>query len=412
MKSRIVIALSIFLFIGAIGHPPGVISREQKPRDKNADVDRAVRDANRAAFDLYRELARRDGNLVFSPFGVSTAMAMLYAGAKGNTAAEIEKAMHFSLGQEGLHPAYKKILKSLKRRGSRGGNFLVVGSRLWGQEGYDILPEFIDLTSTYYRAPMKQVDFNGAPEKACDEINAWATKQTRGKINSVIKKENVKDQTGLVITNAVYFKGKWEKKFKKEDTLDMAFWINPQEEILVPTMHQKEEYMAGANLEVAILEMQYKRREHSMLIILPQQVDGLSELEGKLSTESLDEWIDLFSLGEIDLYLPKFSFSSELDLKKVLLNLGVNQAFDRRAADFSGITDSDPGLFLGESAQKAWIEANEKGVEAVSITFFGIFALSGAPAFQINRPFLFLIRDNRTGLILFMGRVVDPRGGS
>jgi len=380
-----------------------------------------VKSGNNAfALDLYGKLSEQEGNLFFSPYSISTALAMTYAGARGNTAAQMAEVMHFNLPQEWLHPAFGTLILYLQvRQQQEGGYELAVANALWGQKGYPWLNEFLELTRENYGAGLRlqEVDFAGDTEGARQTINDWVEEETREKILELLQEGDINVETALVLTNAIYFKGDWASRFKENRTRPGPFTLSDGSKVEVPMMHQTEEfgYMETDGLQA--LELPYAGEELSMLVLLPREIEGLAELEESLTVVKLDEWLGALREREVDVYLPRFKMVSRFELSEVLKALGMTDAFDPQNADFTGMMaprDIEGPLWISMVIHKAFVDVNEEGTEAAAATAVIMQGLDGPeePAiFRADHPFLFLIRDNASGSILFMGRVIDPVQG-
>jgi serpin B len=378
-------------------------------RAPQRDVAAVVKGNNQFAFELYGQLRPKDGNLFFSPNSVSTALGMTYAGARGETAAEMAKTLHFTLGQDRLHPAFATLLEQLNAGGKKRGYQLRVANALWGQKGYGFTKDFLTLAQKNYGAGLHEVDFAGATEQARKTINAWVEKQTEDKIKELIKEGMLDSLTRLVLTNAIYFKGDWASQFKKDLTREEPFQLSPAQRVGVPMMRQTHEfnYLDAGTLQ--ILEMPYVGKELSMVVLLPKKVDGLPEVEQSLSTEKVAGWLGKLRKQEVIVSLPKFKTTSEFSLKQELASLGMKRPF-AEGADFSGMNAGKEELYISEVVHKAFVDVNEEGTEAAAATGVIIKARSAPiqPVFRADHPFVFFIRDTRHDSILVLGRIVDP----
>jgi len=379
--------------------------------EARADEQTLVRGDNAFALDLYGKLREQEGNLFFSPYSISTALGMTYAGARGNTEAQMAKVLHFDLPQEKLHPAFKSLLEGLGARRKEGGYELSVANALWGQKGYPWLKEFLDVTRGNYGAGLREVDFAGDTEGARKTINDWVEKQTREKIKELLLKGDVGRETALVLTNAIYFKGDWASQFKKDRTRPGPFSLSDGTKVEVPMMRQTEEFGYMETEDLQALELPYVKGHLAMIVLLPRKVDGLPALEGSLTVEKLEGWLGLLHKEEeVSVILPKFKMTSRFELNEVLKALGMTDAFD--GADFSGM-DGVRDLFISKVIHKAFVDVNEEGTEAAAATAVAVDrAVARMAEFHADHPFLFLIRDNASGSILFMGRVADPTGAA
>jgi serpin B len=366
------------------------------------------------AVELYQLLRQYEGNLFYSPYSISLALAMTYAGARGETEAQMAEALHFDLPQERLHPAFEALAQVLASRGEDAENKegepfrLNVANALWGQEDYEFLAAFLDLVERHYGGGLRSVDFARTPEEARETINAWVEDETEGRIQDLIPSGLIDTLTRLVLTNAIYFNAAWAEPFEPDMTEDGPFYLLDDGEVLVPMMRQTTSlpYYAGEGYQA--VELFYDGYELSMVILLPEQ-GGLEAFEGSLDADQLLSIIQNLEHQHVALTMPRFEFNAEFNLKEALATLGMAQAFTD-AADFSGMTGNRE-LLISEVVHKAFVSVDEAGTEAAAATAV-IMEVTGAPAepvqVTLDHPFLFLIRDIETGAILFLGRVVDP----
>jgi serpin B len=371
---------------------------------------------NGFTLDLYRQLHRQEGNLFFSPASISTALAMTSAGAAGQTEKEMAHVLHFDdqpqLTRQRLDNAYGELTSLLNSGGAQGGYLLRMANRLWGQQSYEFLPAFLKLTRDSYGAELAEVDFRQT-ERARQAINIWVEQQTQQKISDLIPAGALGPDTRLVLTNAIYFLGGWAEEFSEEQTKEEPFFVTPKQSVTVALMTQNNRFRYGESEDLQILELPYRGHEISMVVLLPKQVDGLATLEGRLTTENVDRWTNLLRSRKVHVFLPKFKMTSQFSLKKVLSAMGMPTPFTE-AADFSKMASGE-NLMISEVIHKAFVDVNEKGTEAAAATAV-LVAPTSAPfqpempaVFRADHPFLFLIRDNRTGTILFTGRVSNPK---
>jgi serpin B len=368
---------------------------------------------NEFAVELYGQLRNQGGNLFFSPESVSTALAMTYAGARGDTAAEMAKTLRFTLPPERLHPAMGALLAGLNA--PHDGYQLRVANALWAERDYKFLDAFLKLTESDYGAGLNGVDFKGAPETARLTINQWVEQKTDNKIKDLLKPGMVNPATRLVLTDAIYFKADWQAQFQKEATRDEEFHLSPTQIVKAPLMHRAGSYKYFNGGTFQILEMPYKTGELSMFVFLPKDMDGLPAFEQSLTASSARQWLSrLQPVSRVIVTFPKFKVTEQLELGSTLGAMGMPSAFARNAADFSGMTGNRE-LFLSAVIHKAFIDVNEVGTEAAAATAVAMVGMAmrapdptPPPEFRADHPFVFLIRDNRSGGILFMGRVSDP----
>lgn len=404
-KNRIVLCV----LLAACAAWQGTKSFALEKTDKNL----VVKGNHKFAFDLYSQVGKGDGNLFFSPLSISTALAMTYAGARGNTEAQMAQALHFSLSQERLHPGYSVLMQELQAEPAQSGFEFSIANALWGQSGYEFHKEFIDTTREYYDAGFKEVDFVKDAEQARGTINSWVEAKTRDKIKELIKPGILTDLTRLVLTNAIYFKGQWMSQFKKERTRPEPFELMSGEKIEVPMMNQTRELNYSEDETAQILEMPYEGNQLSMVIFLPKEKKGVKDLESLLGAETFKNRVSALRKQDVIVSLPKFKMTSEFFLSKELKALGMTDAFDTELADFSGMTPDPVGLYISEVIHKAFVDVNEEGTEAAAATAV-VMTLTAMmpepkPVFRADHPFIFIIRDKGSDSILFIGRVMDPR---
>jgi serpin B len=373
-----------------------------------------VRGNNAFAWDLYARLRQEDGNIVSSPYSISTALAMTYAGARGETAEQMARVLHFTLPAERFHPATAALVRDLggEEKGQKRCYQLSVANALWGQKDYGFRKDFLALTRTCYGAGLSEVDYRteDSRDQARQTINAWVEKQTHDKIKDLVQKQHLTELTRLVLTNAVYFKADWQTKFKPDETKDDSFQVSKARTVKVPLMEQTTSlpYLDGGTFQMA--ELPYTGKELSMLVLLPKKADGLADLEKDLSADRVAGWHGKLHPTWLTLSLPKFKVAGTYDLKTILLGLGLDLAFDPDRADFSGM-NSKKELSIQAALHKAYIEVNEEGTLAAGATAVSKPGNPDRPdsvRFRADHPFLFMIRDNQSGSVLFLGRVIDP----
>ncbi|WP_422924247.1 serpin family protein [Singulisphaera sp. PoT] len=366
------------------------------------------------AIDLYAKLrGGSKGNLFFSPQSISSALAMTVAGAKGTTEAQMLKALHLDLPRGELHRAFGSLLKDLKSRGKDAGYRLGIADRLWGQRGYEFLPDFLALTRDEYDAELAQLEFEKDPEGSQRTINAWVADQTEGKIKNLIPSP-LSTNTRLVLTDAVYFKAAWADPFNASSTRDDKFHLGGGEDVDAKLMHRTGTYKVGSGDGIKALEIGYKSGAMSMIVLLPDEVDGLTALEARLTSENLNRWISGLQPRRVALAFPRFKSTSHVDLIAPAKALGISDAFEPDKADFSGINGKHD-LFISDAIHQAFVDVTEEGTEAAAATAIAVGARAAAITappipFRADHPFIYLIRDNATGSILFLGRLMNPQG--
>jgi serine protease inhibitor len=394
--------IALFILGGVLGLTMALDKSAPK-----ADRDETVRDDSEFATDLYGQLRSQDGNLFFSPNSISTALAMTYAGAKGNTGTEMAGVMHFTLPNDRLNAAYSARLHDLNASGK--GYELNVANALWGQKGFAWQKDFLDLNKSYYDAGLNEVDF-AQSEQARQTINAWVEKNTHEKIKDLIPSGILDVLTRMVLTNAIYFKGKWALQFDPKMTFDGDFWTSATDKVKTPLMNEHGEFNFMENETLQAVELPYSGKGVSMIVLLPRKRDGLKDLEEKLNAKKLAEWIGAMKpVHGLAVTLPKFKMTTQFELSKTLEAMGMKDAFGAKA-DFSGM-GGEPGLvYLSHVIHKAFVDVNEEGTEAAAATAVVASRAPGPPqpTFRADHPFVFVIRDNRSGAILFMGRLSNP----
>ena len=361
--------------------------------------------------NLYGELKGESGNLFLSPFSISTALGMCAAGAKGTTLQEMVKVLHLPAISSA---AFGGILSSLneEKDAKKRGYALTTANALWAQKGYPWRPEYKKLAANDYSAGLFDVDFISAPEPARQTINAWVEKQTQDKIRDLLPREAITRDTRLVLTNAIYFKGAWLTPFKKEQTKDLPFSLSPDKKVMAPLMHRVGGYRYAENDTFQTLDMPYFGRRISMTVVLPRKVDGLAAVEKEMTPQKLAETLrGLQQEKSVHVHLPRFKVEKSFNLNKPLIAMGMKAAF--HAADFSGMHTGGENLSITDVVHKAFVDVNEEGTEAAAATGVVVGLTSAAPPpkpkyFRADHPFLFFIRDNKTGSILFMGRLEKP----
>lgn len=369
-----------------------------------ADTQSVVTGNNAFATGLYRELGATEGNQFFSPYSISSAMGMTYAGARGNTAHEIKETLQFQLDQTGLNAAFKKQNRDLTATANASGQKLNIANALV-LTGSDVSGEYKATLKNSYDAEI----FAGG----LDTINGWVKKKTEGKIEEILKELSA--DSVCVILNAIYFKGVWESQFQKNATREAPFSVSPAKKVTVPLMYQKGDFNFLEEKDFQAVSIPYKGKSLSMVILLPRVADGLPALERQLNPQTLKGWLaklDPQRPREIELFLPKFKVESGYDLVPPFRKMGMTDAFSMSKADFTGMGWQKGKLFIGQIKHKAVVEVNEEGTEAAAATAVEMVTKSMPyyPVFRADHPFLYLIRDNRSGVILFMGRLADPTG--
>ncbi|XP_057697793.1 leukocyte elastase inhibitor-like [Corythoichthys intestinalis] len=369
------------------------------------------------ALELLRSLsqANQSGNIFVSPFSISSALAMVYLGAKGDTATQMAQALSFRSG-ESVHADFQSLNADIN---SPSASYtLKLANRLYGEMTFHFLSDFLATTQKYYKADLKTVDFIGSPDSCRVEINSWVEQQTENKIKDLLKPGTVSTTTRLALVNAIYFKGNWKHRFDPANTKEMPFKVNKNVTMTVSMMYlmKKLPYNYIPELGLQILELPYVDDELSMLILLPEEstdgTDPLVKLEKELTYAKLDEWTDRKNMdihSEVLVHLPKFKLEEEYELSEPLAKLGMTDVFCAAKADLSGM-NGEGGLSLSTVAHKAFVEVNEEGTEAAAATAGMVaFCMLMEEHFTADHPFLFYIRHNKSKSILFLGRFSSPQ---
>ncbi len=392
-------------------------NREKNPSVTDGNLQTLVDGNNTFALDMYQALHSESGNLILSPYSMSLALAMTYAGARGDTESQMAEVLHFTQGQEPTHSAFNALDLKLE---SNPINLdkdqeplkINIANAVWAEQTYSFLPEFLDTIAVNYGAGIHLADFinNFNPERV--GINDWVSEQTEDKINNLLPDGSVNASTRMVLVNAIYFKADWLSKFDADSTYDSVFHLLDGTEITTPTMHNSiygVPYMEGNGVQA--IELSYAGETAAMDIILPDEGD-FETFEASFNKDVYDEIINgMQPSGPVQLSLPKFEFTKDFGLAGVLSNMGMADAFDRGAADFSGMT-GNKDLFISDVIHKAFVAVDEEGTEAAAATAV-IMELAGAAQppdaqFVVDRPFIFVIRDTVSGQVLFIGRVLNP----
>jgi len=422
MKNIFLCALMAVVLLGlvACAEPAaGEIITSEKQRVTSPDVNEAdlatlVSGNSAFAFDLYQALSQKDGNLFYSPYSISLALVMTYAGARSETAQQMADTFHFMLSQERLHPAFNSVDIELSQRGkgAKGkdgeGFRLNIVNAIWGQKGYEFLSQFLDLLAENYGAGLRPLDFANAPEESRITINNWVSDQTEGRIEDLIPQGLIDALTRLVLTNAIYFNAAWQHPFSEDITKDGPFYLLDGGEVAVPMMRQTETFGYAEGDGYLAVELPYDGRELSMVILLPQ-AGKFEVFEGSLDPQFVDAIVKDMPPRQVALTMPRFEFESGFSLGEILAALGMPVAFSG-GADFSAMT-GNRDLFIGDVVHKAFVSVDEAGTEAAAAT--AVIMPTAMPPGElvevtVDRPFIFLIRDIETGSILFIGRVVNP----
>ena len=378
------------------------------------------------AFDLYRALAEEDGNLFYSPYSISLALAMTYAGARGETKGQMADTLHFTLPQDKLHSAFNALDTELtfqggESEGDDGERFtLNIANAVWGQHDYEFLEPFLDVLATHYGAGVRPVDFAGSPEESRVTINDWVAERTEDKIKDLIPEGAIQSVTRMVLSNAIYFNARWLYTFFDNFTKPRPFHLLNGGEVEAPMMRmaaaERLGYAEGEGYQA--VELPYRGRDIAMTILLPD-AGNFREFEESMGGDLISEILEDLELTYVDLTMPKFEFDSEFKLRGPLAKMGMPNAFGSGTSDFSGMDgrschDGDlPCLLVDDVYHKAFVSVDEEGTEAAAATGVVMILESAGPQAReivVDRPFIFLIHDRATESILFAGRVENPVG--
>ncbi len=407
----------LFLFVSL--HSMAALVAPLRAQDTGAIVTaRQVAEANNAfGVALYREFAQAEkGNVVFSPFSLSSALALTATGARGQTEKELWQALQLDLPRERVAAGYAAIAAEFSRV-TRDPDLikLTVANALWPQRGYALKPEFLDVARRQFGAEVTPLDY-AQPAVAAERINEWIAAKTAGRIPSLVTPAQFGPLTRLTLCNAVHFKAAWASEFSPEATKPAWFTLPDGKQIEVPTMKRTDWFQMVSADGCRLLRLPYAG-DFEMVIVLPDAVDGLRHVESAIDRSRLGEWLSELENAKpqsLSLELPKFKISTQPDCTLALKRLGLNEVFNLFLADFSGVS-VERALSLDAVLHRAVIEVHEKGTEAAAVTVVcaaGGRAIPRTPKpFKVDHPFLFFIRETRTGAILFLGRIVDPRAG-
>lgn len=389
-----------------IGSDPAQVA----PTDKiNIIEAKTITEANNQfALNFYSQAAQdSNANLFFSPISIATAFVIAYEGARGDTAEEIQNAFGFSKDDNKRRTEFESLYKNLNEENE--WYKLNMANALWIAQGFEPISDYVDIAKTYYDSQVQNVDF--ITNDGVNTINEWVKEKTEDKIQEILAQDSTDELTRMVITNAMYFKGKWTSQFDSRITSDESFWVDASTSVKVPMMKDVGIFNYIKTNELKALEMHYMGDKISMLVLLPHDRNGLDSLEKSLDLQKLYDLKSKMTPEPLTVHMPKFEFDTEYDLVEKLQSLGIHQAFDKDNANFDGITE-DERLFIAKAIHKAFVDVNEEGTEAAAITALVVTLVSGPPEpkheFIADHPFIFIIQEKHTGEILFMGRVMDP----
>jgi serine protease inhibitor len=393
----------ILMFSSIFGSPPTA---------RSAQAQSLVEGSTTFALELYSQLKTTPGNLFFSPYSISTALAMTYAGTRGETEKQMGQVLHFGKDQRQLHSSFGELQRQLSNAGKQPGIELSVANALWAPKGHPFLPPFLEVAKAEYQANVNQADFETGAEPARSEINRWVAQKTKDKIKDILPPGSLTGLTRLVLANAIYFKGVWTKPYDKAQTATQPFHRSTTSQVDVPLMHHFDNVRYMENDDIQAVELPYRGDELSMVVLLPRKVDACSELESRLTPTLLSVSLSQMKPQKVEIFLPRFKLESSFDLNDTLVRMGMPEAFGPKA-DLSGM-DGTRLLYISGVFHKAWGEVNEEGTEAAAATAVAVAGRAvmkqppPPPVFRADHPFLFFIRDTRSRSLLFLGRFANP----
>ncbi|MEW6404197.1 MAG: serpin family protein [Chloroflexota bacterium] len=420
-KPFLLLALIAVLLSACGGPTSSDIARSNLQRDKNpnlseSDLQTLVDGNNAFALDIYQSLRPSDGNLILSPYSISIALAMTYAGARGETESQMADVLHFDQGQDATHSAFNALDLELAQRGESGSDRdqepmqLNIANAVWAEQTFPFLQDYLDTIAVNYGAGIRLADFITQSDPTRKEINSWVSDQTKDKINNLLPDGSLNPDTRMVLVNAIYFKADWLDQFEADDTQEAPFHLLDGSQVTVDMMSQSMHgfpYAKGDGYQA--VELAYAGESAAIDIIVPDE-GRLEEFEASFDQAVFKGIIGEMQPVSLTLGLPKFEFTKDFNLSDTLTVMGMSDAFDRGLADFSGMSIKED-LFISDVIHKAFVAVDEEGTEAAAATAV-IMELAGAAmsdvTLTIDRPFIFIIRDTATGQILFIGRVLNP----
>lgn len=376
-----------------------------------AQQSKIVKGNTEFAFDLYHKLSA-GSNTFFSPYSVSAALGMTYAGARNKTADEMQKTLHIN-DAASFHKDFGQLIKDINSLNGTDVK-MSIANRLFGEKKYEFLQKYLDEVKEWYSAPIERLNFRQEPDASRVHINKWVEDQTNDKIKDLIPPGLIKPITRLVLVNAIYFYGDWASQFKKENTKKGDFYQTDTKKISADLMTQQAGFSYFETSDFKAIRIPYKGHKVSMEIYLPNKKDGLAEWEKELTADNYTKWSGMFKHHEVNLTMPKFKMTYTSTMSDLLKSLGMELPFDERFADFTGMTEKRE-LYISEVVHKAFIDVSEKGTEAAAATAVIMNETTSVrhepkplKIFKADHPFFYVIRDNKSGSILFMGRMTDP----
>ena len=384
------------------------------PQPVAEDVVQFALDSNKFGADLLAHLDNnRNANLILSPNCIMSVMALTVSGARGETQRQMAAVLHFTLPAPRLQQASVMLQHALQTENSQKPS-LRISTRMWLQRGLKLQPSFRQLATATGEIMPGELDFARQPEAARSTINGWVEEQTAQRIKNMLPSGIVDSETRLILTSALYFKQNWTHAFDKKETSDAVFHVSAEREIRVPMMHRLDSMPYAAAADMEIVELAYEREGRlSLMILLPNKTHGLANLERQATAANLQKWSASLQDRKVSLFLPKFKITANFDLKETLISMGMALAFDLARADFSGMCN-DERLSLAAVLHKAFVDAQNEAHKYV-ITTAAAVATRGfkrdsdeTVEFRADHPFLFMLRDKKTGSVLLLGRLANP----
>lgn len=387
---------------------------KQKPTITEAEKASIVGSGNDFASDMYGQLKTAKGNFFFSPESITQALAMTYAGARSETASEMQSALHFRMNNDYTHATLGELMRKKNTRSAAGNYIFHTANALWVQKGYELQESYLTLVNNNYEAKVSNLDFETDTQGAASTINQWVEEKTANKIRNLVSADVLSKDTRLVLTNAVYFKADWKKAFEKSATRQEDFYQNPAQNTKAMMMSRTcDDCKYAENENYQALALPYKGDDIEMVVFLPRDKNGLAAFEQALNPQTLRQGLEALATGvDVNVALPRFKLESQFSLAKTLPALGMKMAFDSARADFSGMTGKRD-LFISDVIHKAFVEVDEVGTEAAAATAV-VTGVTSVPMarpvkeFRADHPFVFLLRDAHSGAVYFMGRMENP----
>ncbi|WP_157960353.1 serpin family protein [Marinimicrobium alkaliphilum] len=407
-----------------IGTVESQVTRDTAPLIDDERFTPLIADQRTFTFSLLQQLGEHeDGNLFVSPYSISAALAMVYAGAQGETRRQMAGTLNFPLDNDALHPGFNRLDRELGERASdeaanNGDPFrLDVVNQTWGHEAFEFRQDYLDLLARHYGAGIRRVDFRNDAEAVRLEINDWVERKTEERIVDLLPPESLNAETRFVLVNAIYFLGSWKHAFEEESTRNQPFMRPDGSQIDVPMMRQTAHFGHYAGEHTVAVSMPYIGDDIELVAMMPADADNFNRWAAELDREHFDGVLENINSRDVALHFPRFESGSDLKLSELLESMGMVDAFDECAADFSGITGADPcipdrAIYIDEIFHKSFVDIDESGTEAAAATAVAMVRVTSLgpepPTVRFDRPFYYFIHDRPTGLILFAGRMLDP----